>query len=194
MNEIRKNHIVKIETSDKTTLDGIVFDYDYDRILILISFDSLLDAKKIKELDELIILAYTHLGVKKMKCAVISELNKNNCIVVENNEAFPVEQKREHVRVLSNIEFIIKKDDDAIDCFCINISAGGVAFWCQDNKLNLDDEVDIIFAKEDFNRQIQCRAKIIKMNDTSIVAKYIDLKPFDDDAIVKYVFGLITKK
>lgn len=194
MNEIRKNHIVKIETSDKTVLDGIVFDYDYDRILILISFDSLLDAKKIKELDELTISVYTHLGVKKMKTSLITELNKNNCIIVENNEAIPVEQKREHVRVLSNIEFLIKKNSDIIKCYCINISAGGVAFWCNDYKFNLDDEIEIVFMPEDFNREIKCKAKILKINETSLVAKYIDLKPFDEDAIVKHVFELITKK
>lgn len=194
MNEIRKNHIVKIETKDKVVIDGIVFDYDYDRVLILISFDSLLDAKKLKELDELTISVYTHLGVKKMKSSLITELNKNNCIIVENNESIPVEQKREHVRVLSNIEFLIKKNDDIIKCHCINISAGGIAFWCNDYEFNLDENVQIIFMPEDFGREIKCAAKILKINETSIVAKYIDLKPFDEDAIVKHVFGLIIKK
>lgn len=194
MNEIRKNHIVQIETKNKTILDGIIFDYTHDRILILISFDSLLEAKKINELDELLLSINTHLGIKKMKCHVIGCLNKDNCIIVENNEAIPVVQKREHVRVLSDLQFLIQKNDEIYNCFCINISAGGIAFWCSEHNFILNEQVKIIFAQDDFGKEIICEAQILKIHETSIVAKYINLKPFDEDRIVKYVFKMITKK
>ena len=110
MDEIRKNHIVQIFTKDNTKLEGIVFDYTHDRVSILIAHESLFMARKISELDELVLVVNTHLGIKKMNSHVIGELNFNNCIVVENNEAIPVEQKREFVRVSSNAVFKIKKE------------------------------------------------------------------------------------
>jgi len=194
MNEIRKNHIVQIELKNKTVLDGIVFDFTHDRILILISFDSLLEARNIKELDELLINVNTHLGIKKMKCHVIGCLNKDNCIIVENNDAIPVVQKREHVRVLSDLEFLVQKNDEFYKCFCINISAGGVAFWCNDVDFKVNDKVNIVFSADDFEKEIKLHAEILKINDTSIVAKYLNLNPYDEDRIVKYVFKMITKK
>ena len=60
MNEIRRNHIVQIETNNGLKLDGIVFDYTHDRVLILISYDSLTEAKNLNELDELLYQAYVH--------------------------------------------------------------------------------------------------------------------------------------
>ena len=195
MDEIRKNQIVQIQTADNTTLDGIIFDYDHDRISVLIAYESLFPARKLDELDELIVGVSTHLGYKKMKCHVIDKLNANNCIVIENNEAFQVEQKREFVRVLSNVVFKMKKTDDKFfDCYCINISAGGVAFFINNSSLTLYDEVDIVFPQEEFEKEINVRARIIKTYDNYYVAQYINLKPFDEDKIVKYVFKLIAKK
>ena len=41
MDELRKNHIVRIELKDETKIDGIVFDYGRDRVKVLIGFESL---------------------------------------------------------------------------------------------------------------------------------------------------------
>ena len=195
MDEIRKNHIVQILTSDNTKLEGIVFDYDHDRVSVLIAYESLFLARKINELDELTVTVSTHLGFKKMKSHVIDELNANNCIVIENNETIPVEQKREFVRVLSNIVFKMKKNDgNYFDCYCINISAGGVAFCINNSNIAVYDEVDILFPQEEFEKEISVRARIIKAYDNYYVAQYLNLKPFDEDKIVKYVFKLIAKK
>ena len=86
MDEIRKNQIIHLELKDKTKLEGIVFDYVHDRISILIAFDSLEQAKKVRELDILLANVQTHVGLKRMFCHVISELGNDNCIVIENND------------------------------------------------------------------------------------------------------------
>lgn len=195
MDEIRKNHIVQIITKDNVKLDGIVFDYTFDRVSILIAFESLLLARKIEELDELTIIANTHLGIKKMICHVIDKLNANNCIIVENNKSLPVEQKREFVRVLSNAVFdVIKEDSSKITAYCINISAGGVAFCVNNSSFKQEENIKIILSKEDFEKEIIANAQIIKIYDNCYVAKFLNLNTFDEDKIVKYVFKLIAKK
>lgn len=195
MEEIRKNHIVQLMTDDNINIDGIVFDYDYDRVSILIAYDSLFLARNVNELDELSVSVNTHLGVKKMKAHVIDKLNANNCIVIENNEAIPVEQKREFVRVLSNAIFKIEKNNNKlIDCYCINISAGGVAFCVNNEELDLNEIVKIILPKEEFEKEIISSAEIIKIYDNCFVAKFLNLNSHDEDKIMKYVFKLIAKK
>lgn len=195
MEEIRKNQIAQLKTKSGEQLEGIVFAYSKDRVSILISYESLADARKIKELDELFVKINTHLGVKKMFSHVIDPLNRNNCILIENNAALPVEQKREFVRVLSNHIFEIKKQNNLVaQCYCVNISAGGVAFSTNDTSFAIGEIVDITYSENDFERQIKCSGEIIKKYDDYYVAKHLDLKPFDEDKIVKYVFRLITEK
>ena len=53
MKEIRKNHIVQLLTSDGIKIDGIVFDYESDRVSVLIAYDSLILAQKINELESI---------------------------------------------------------------------------------------------------------------------------------------------
>lgn len=195
MNEIRKNHILQLMTKSGEKLDGIVFDYAKDRILVLIAYESLYEARKLNDLDELLVTAYTHLGVKKMFCHVIDGLKSNNCIVIENNESIPVEQKREFVRVLSNITFKIEKqDNNIIDCFCINISGGGIAFSVTGAEFKIGEIVQINLSEDDFGKEIKTSGEIIKEYNNFYVAKFLNLQPHDEDKIVKYVFNLIAKK
>ena len=49
MEEIRKNHIVQLKSKGRMTIDGVVLDYTQDRIMVLISQESLFEAKMIKE-------------------------------------------------------------------------------------------------------------------------------------------------
>ena len=195
MKEIRKNHIVQLLTSDGIKIDGIVFDYESDRVSVLIAYDSLILAQKINELDELMVSINTHLGVKKMKSHVICKPNANNCIVIENNEAIPIEQKREFVRVLSNIIFKIEKTDKKIiECYCINISAGGIAFCVNNESFDINEDVKIILPEEEFESKIVSSAQIIKHYDNCFVAKFSNLSSYDEDRIMKHVFKLIAQK
>lgn len=195
MDELRKNHIVQIELKDKTKIDGIVFDYGRDRVKVLIAFDSLSEAKKLKELDKMFVQVNTHLGIKQMFSHVIDTLDKNNCIIIENSPTVHVEQKREFVRVLSNFIFKIVCDDNtSVDCFSINISGGGIAFSSKNYDFSVGQNIFIHLPKHEFEREIVSRAQIIKVRQNSVVAKFINLKPFDEDKIVKHVFKLIAEK
>lgn len=192
MDELRKNHIVQITTKEGGKIDGIVFDYSIDRVLVLINPESVSLAKNIKELDELSVCVNTHLGIKKMQSAVISELN-SNCITIENSPSIPVVQKREFVRVLSSVGFKIITDINTYSAVCINISAGGVAFYCNEYNFNIGENVKIILPQTEFEKEIEINATIIKSSNLSQVAKFENLNSFDEDKIVKYVFKMITK-
>ena len=193
MDELRRNNFVKIILSTNEVLQGKVADYSADRVLVLIAPESLELAKKMHELDEADIYVYTHLGVKQMKSAVISALNKFNCITFENSPTVKVVQKRAFVRVASNLKFKLTKNDVSYDCSCVNISAGGVAFWLRNSDVKIGDLVTIFFPKKDFERDITAQALIIKNNSDWFVAKYIDLNTHDEDKIVKYVFKTMVK-
>ncbi len=194
MDEIRKKHIVKIPLSTDVTIDGVVLDYTADRVMVLISNNGLQAARNLKELDEISVYVHTFLGIKKMISTVISELNDKNCIVIENAPSSPVVQKRRFVRVLSSIKFDILKGNKIINCVCVNISAGGIAFYTKDEGIKLGEIVKIKLFERDFEKDIVCRAEIIKYDDGVYVAKFFDLNKYDEDKIVKHVFKLLTAK
>ena len=196
MNELRKNQKVLLELHDKTIVNGVVVDYASDRVMISIEYDSIDKASKIHELDDVVAIVDTHLGIKKMKSTVISALNKNDCIVIENNDAIEVMQKWEFVRVNTNLNFTIyyPNVDMLILCVAQNLSAGGIAFKSQNQKFNLGDDVIIKFSSDYFEKDIRVNAKIIKNESDISVAQFYGLKQSDEDRIVKYVFKLIAKK
>ena len=193
MDELRRSNFVKIVIATGETVEGEVVDYSDDRALIAIAETSLSLAQNIKELDEVKVFVYTHLGLKEMRSAVIEPLNSLNCLVVENTPTVKVEQKRAFVRVASDLKFKLSKDNLFYDCKCMNISAGGVAFWLRNSKIEIGDLVTIAFPKEEFEKDILTQATIIKKDTDWFVAKYIDLNPRDEDKIVKYVFKTIVK-
>ena len=195
MYELRKNHIVQIPLDNNVTINGIVADYASDRVLVSIDKDSVKDASLLKELDELSVFVHTFMGIKKMVSSVISELDKNNCIIIENNPAVPVVQKRQFVRVLSSISFEIIKENKIIDCVCVNISAGGIAFRIKNSDLlQLDEILEFKFFERDFGKEIICRAKIIKKNNDIYVGQFMNLNIYDEDRIVRHVYNLITSQ
>lgn len=194
MDELRKNHILEFQTRSNDRINAIVVDFEDDRVLALICEDSLEAAKKLDELDDLIVLAHTHVGIKKMKSSVISTLNIHGCMVIENTPAFPVVQKREFVRVLSSIKFSVVKNGEDFNCFCINISGGGVAFYSNEVTFEVGEEFIIKYSCEDFGKDIRINAKIVKINAQGYAAQYIDPDKYDVDKIVKYVFSLIAQK
>lgn len=195
MDEIRKNHIVQIELKNQTKIDGIVFDYGRDRVKILVAFESLQEAKTLKELDEMLVRVNTHLGVKQMFSHVIDCIDKSNCITIENSPTLHVVQKREFVRVLSNFAFrVICENKTNIECYCINISGGGIAFGVHNSHFGIGEIIEMHLPSHIFDREIICRGEIIKVRENSYVAKFINLKPYDEDKIVKHVFKLIAEK
>lgn len=195
MDELRKNQKVLLELRDGTVFSGITLDYTQDRVRILIT-DKYEFFNKINELDELLAIVQTHLGIKKMKSSVISTPNKNNHIIIENTKTIPVIQKREFVRVVTDFQFNIfnpKKNTKTLG-YSINLSAGGIAFYTEKEKFDLEDDVIVAFSSDDFEKEIIANAKIIKVKDNVHIAKFINLKAVDENKIVKYVFKLIAKK
>ena len=161
--------------------------------MIVVNDDYLSIASNINELDDLEITAHTHLGLKKMTSCVISGLNKNNCIVVENNYSVEVSQKREFVRVSTDIPFKILKNGTLFDVTCKNLSGGGVAFASAET-LELEDEVTVAFDKKYLDENLKCSAKIIiKKEKQSYVARFLNLSHSQESAIVKYVFKILAR-
>ena len=194
MYELRKNHIIQISLSENKAISGVVEDYASDRVMVSIAPNSIEYAKNLKELDELTVFVYTFMGVKKMISNVISELDKNNCIVIENAPAVPVVQKRKFVRVLSSIKFDILKENIIINCICANISAGGIAFFPSEDSINVGEFLKFRFFARDFGKEIICKAEIIKKDGNMAVGKFFDLNKYDEDRIVKHVFNLIASQ
>ena len=193
MDELRRNNFVKIILESGETVEGEVVDFSKDRAMIMIAPESISLAKNIKELDEVQVFVYTHLGLKEMFSSVISPLNSLYCITVENNPTVPVVQKRAFVRVASNLKFKLSKDNKFYDCSCINISGGGIAFTLHNSDIKIGDVVTLAFSKADFEKDILTRAIIIKNDDDWYVAKYDNLNSHDEDKIVKYVFKTIVR-
>ncbi|MBQ8848520.1 MAG: PilZ domain-containing protein [Candidatus Gastranaerophilales bacterium] len=196
MDEIRRNHKVLIELKGGSNIEGVVLDYTSDRVMVSVDEKSYDLAKKLQELEDVVAVVNTHLGIKKMNSSIISSLNKENCIIIENTQTIPVVQKREFVRVTSNLSFVVfsPKTNKELECKAVNISAGGVAFSVKNEKFDLEDDVIIKFSSDDFEKDIKCNAKIIKTHENYYVAKYVNLNPHDEDKIVKYVFKMIAKK
>ena len=192
MDELKRNQTVKITLKSGQSLQGEIIDFSDDRVMILIYPEDFEIAKSIKELDELKVTVKTHLGLKDMISNVISEFNSINCITIENRESVPIVQRREFVRVATDIKFKLSKGDKIYDCTCMNISAGGVAFKLINSDLEVDDEVLLAFPKIYFEKDIMIKAKIIKKEKNRFVAKYFDLSQWDEDRIVKYVFKTIV--
>lgn len=191
MDELRKKHIVQI-IYNHDLINGFVVDYTADRVMVLVANEYSNLAKNLKELDEVEVIVFTHLGLKKMKSAIISELNQDNCLIIENSPAYSVPQKREFARVLSAIKFLIIKKDAVYNCNCVNISAGGIAFSCNETDFQIGDTVKLKFFERDFGKDIVCIADIVKRYDNVIAAKYKNLSSFDEDRIVKHVFKLMV--
>ena len=191
MNEIRVAQKLQIKFNKNEVINGSVIDYTFDRVMIKIDDTDILAAKSLKELDDLYLIVATHLGIKYMYSSVISTINNNGCIIVENNKAVEIEQKREFARVVSNLHFVIEFNSKMISCVALNISAGGIAFTSSYPNFNINDKVKIKFSENDLGKNISCDAIIIKMNAHKFVAKYDNLNSHDEDKIMKYVFKLM---
>lgn len=195
MIEIRKNQTLYLETKDGLKAEGIIFDYDRDRVNVLISFDTVEIAKKYKELDILLVNIKTHVGEKIMFSHVIDELNRDNKITIENSEAIQTIQRREHVRVQTNFSFkILNKDEKEINCFCLNISGGGIAFISHESSFEIGEKLEILFPEEEFRNKIACKGIITKKEKDYYVAQYENLIPAIQEKIIKHVFELVAKK
>jgi len=192
MDEIKRNQTVKIALKSGKLIQGEIIDFSDDRVMVLVYPEDLETAKTIRELEEIKVTVKTHLGLKDMISSVISELNSINCITIENREAVPIVQRREFVRVATDIKFKLSKGDKIYDCVCMNISAGGVAFKVINSDLEVDDEVTLAFPKTYFEKEIITKAIIIKKEKGWFVAKYFGLSQWDEDRIVKYVFKTIV--
>ena len=196
MDELRKENKITFELRNKTIIKGKVLDFIEDRVLVKIDDDYVDEAYKIEELTDLYVTVDTHFGIKNMFSCVISELNQKNEMVIENNEAIYVEQKREYVRANAIFDFeILDKDKNEFSCKSVNISAGGISFNVDENcKLNIGDDIIIKLHKNLFEKEIECCAKIVKITQGGYAAQFIDINPYDQDKVTKYVFKLTSKK
>lgn len=194
MDEIGKKDILELELEDGSVIYGHVYEYTKDRIAVKVDSDSVAIAKQLKELDKLSVVARTRFGIKNMVSHVIYELNNVNRMVIENASAATVEQKRENVRAVDNFEFKIKVDDKVYVATCLDISAGGIAFTCNDITFNHKQTVEIIFDEDIFTKQITCSAQIVKVHKDFCSAKYINLNVYDESKIAKRVFTILSGK
>lgn len=194
MDEVRKNNPVKIKFGENQVIEGMVIDYLSDRIMVTVKHDSIQTAKLLKELDSVNVTIFTPLGIKTMDSHVISGLNYNDCIVVENVPTAEIAQRREFVRIAYDFEFtILTSEMKNVKCKCINLSAGGIAFRA-DRELQKDEEVTIFFPSNLFEKSITCKAKIISANASGrYTAKYTAINQHDEDKIVKFVFKVMTR-
>lgn len=193
MDELRKNHILHIFCKNDMEIEGIVIDFEPDRVMVKINDEHVENAKKLNELDDIKVNVKTHFGLKTMDSCVISALNRHNCLVIENAPSHQVEQKREHVRINVNFDFFIVKNEKFIKCKCENISAGGIAFVCEKDRFNLNEEIKIVLPSEEFTKQIKCGVKIVKeLGIGSYAGQFFDLNQHDENKIVKRIFEVIT--
>ncbi len=193
MKEIRKNNKLIISLKDKTLVHGVVYDYSDDRLLVLIDKNDIEKAKKLQELDEIALRVETHLGNKLMISTVISELNKYNCIIIENNPEIIVAQKRQAVRVSVHFPFFVNKAGKLLECHTTNISAGGLAFTSK-HTFEQDENINIEFPAHIFDKKICTTARILKVAPDFYAVKFLDLTQNDEDKIVKYIFKMMVKK
>ena len=194
MKEIRKNNKLIISLKDKSLIHGVVYDCTDDRLLVLINQESIQKAQSLKELDEIALRVETHLGNKLMLSTVISELNKYNCIIIENNPEVVVAQKRQSVRVTTDFTFYVRDNKNKpLECKSLNISAGGMAF-VSNSEFELDSVINIEFPPNLFGKKINVSARILKASSEFNAVKFLDLNQKDEDKIVKYIFKMMVKK
>lgn len=193
MEEIRKNNIVELHFAQDKVINATVADYSNNRINLRVNEDFLAAAKEVKPLDNLMIIAYTDFGIKKTFSSVIEKSEDSTFITVENNQSVPVIQKRDFVRISSDISFVIKKDGKFYNCSCINISGGGIAFKADGLLLKPDETVKMIFHSKDFERDIYADAIILNVNTKKTTAKFTTLNKYDEAKIVKYIFRKSAK-
>jgi len=202
MEEIERNNNIRIEYKTKGgnyLIEGTILDFSNDRILVNPKTDSIVAAKILKELDDIEVSIFTSYGIKYMKSSVMSALDDiKNCLIIEKTPIIKTEQRREYVRITKSFEFNLFFQNKKIKCYCVNISAGGIAFNILDNTLSNDifvtgDSVILNFPQDLFEKNIVIDASIIKTQNNKLVAKYKNLNSKDEDKIVKYIFKVMTR-
>lgn len=192
MDELRKNQNVIIETRSKTQIEAIIFDYTFDRVLLEIRKEFIPEASKIRELEELTVTVDTHLGLKKMSSCVISAIDKENKLLIENNPAFIVITKREYSRVKCFLKLNVTYKGKQYFCTSANISGNGIGFNSKEVEMIPDEEIEIEFSLDDEQPPIKTNANIVSVVNNYIAAQYKNIDPKDQDRIVKYVFTKST--
>lgn len=192
MDELRKNQNVIIETNSKTQIEAVIYDYTFDRVLLEIRKEFISEASKIKELEELTVTVDTDLGLKKMSSCVISAINKENKLLIENNPAFIVITKREYSRVKCSLGLSVTYKGKQYFCTSANISGNGIAFNSKEVEMVPNEEIEIEFSLDEEQPPIKTRANIVSAINSYIAAQYKNINPKDQDRIVKYVFAKST--
>ncbi len=186
MNEIKRGQIIILKNPKFSELEGIVESVEDDRIKIHYSKQYESYAWALAEGDELIAQIHTMFGIKNMESMVLYAPSTDGKLVIENAEAIKVNQKREYVRAAVEFRFFVKKEESLIGALCKDISAGGIKFIPDENIFNIDDEVVLRFLGEEFEKDLNIKAQIIKENAQVIIAKYSQINEFDRDKISKF--------
>ena len=195
MDELRKKNPVSVKKANGLEINGFVADFEKDRVMLKVSSESIEKARNFYELDDITVVVQTPVGQKTMNSCVISELNEDDYIIIENAPSVMVDQKREHVRVNADFKFYINKQGSIIVCKCINISAGGIAFSCEKTEFEPESQYSITLPSSEFSKVIKCDIKILKeLQNKSYAATFLNINSHDEDKIVKRIFELIARK
>lgn len=193
MEEVRKSQHIVLKKQDESTVEGSVEDFAFDRVLVLVEPRYVETAKKFQELDETIACLDTHMGQKRMISAVISPINSENKLTIENNPTIIKDSNREFVRVNSNLKFAVWLGKTYYICALKDISIGGIAFRCGDYDFKVGEKIVVELYFNDTKAKVKTAAKILNKRGNAFAAQFDKLSMFDQNKISKYVFSVMHK-
>ena len=194
MIEAKRGQIVIIKNPKFPELEGIIEAAEEDRLKIYYPKEYESYAWALSEGDELFVRVHTRFGIKPMRSMVICAPSSDGELVIENASSLSIRQKREYVRAAVKFNFFIKKGESLVRAVCEDISAGGVKFIPDEYIFNADDEVEIKFLSEEFEKDINLKALIINSLGGKLVAKYTDISEFDRDKIAGFCIKILDER
>ncbi len=183
MQEVKRGQIIDIRNPKFPKLEGIIQTVESDRLKIYYPEEYESYAWALSEGDELHVKVHTQFGIKTMSSMVICAPSSDGELVIENASAHEVSQKREYVRTATEFRFFIKKQDKLIGALCKDISAGGIKFIPDEYIFDLNDEIEIRFQGDEFDKDLNIQSVIINIIGDKVIAKYVNINEFDRDKI-----------
>ena len=193
MIEVKRGQIIVIKNPKFPELEGIVETVEEDRLKVFYPKEYESYAWALSEGDELFVRVHTQFGIKTMCSMVICAPSSDGELVIENADAMAVSQKREYVRAAVEFRFFIKKGEKLVGALCKDISAGGIKFIPDEYIFDLDDEVEIKFQSEEFEKDLNIKSVIINTAGEKLIAKYSHISDYDRDKISGFCLKTLSE-